>query len=81
MSKGVSFQKLQKSSLVLATVSFPFQYSIQNSRSIAHQAKEEEDQTQLNFTSFCIYVHQNKVFIINNFGHYFITLSGLLSSL
>jgi hypothetical protein len=78
MSEYVCFQK---SSLAIATVCFSFQYSVQNSRSLAHQAKEEEDQTELNFTSFCIYAHQNKAFILNTSSHYLITFSGRLLSL
>jgi hypothetical protein len=53
MSEAMCFQTTLPA---LETVCFCFQYSVQNARSLAHQAKEEEDKTELNFTFFYIRV-------------------------
>jgi hypothetical protein len=40
-------QKLQESLLACATVCFSLQHSIQDTGSLAHEAKEEEDEIEL----------------------------------
>jgi hypothetical protein len=48
---------------------FLFQYSIQNPWSFAHQAKEEENQSELK-TFFCLYMHYNKISVTIFFCHF-----------